>query len=114
MHFSVQVEFHTPLMTFDASNNVTCLTSPNPHCTFLNLLHVPTMIGTKLISLPLTTMIRLKCVMKVVSRLRVGRNGIDPVPSDPRKGRRVKLSSFPSQCTLRPRSSYPKRPRIVA
>lgn len=41
MHFSMQVEFHTPLMTFDASNNVTYLTSPNPHCTFLNLLHLP-------------------------------------------------------------------------
>lgn len=62
MHFSMQVEFHTPLMTFDASDNVTCLTSPNPHCTFLNLLHLPIMVGTKLISLPLTTMIRLKYV----------------------------------------------------
>lgn len=56
---------------------------------------LPIMVGTRLVPLPRTTMVRMKYVAKMGSWLRGGRGGTDSVLPVPSKGRRVKSPSFP-------------------
>lgn len=72
-----------------------CILWPYLHCTFMNFLYLLVMVRTPPIPLPLTSMVRMKCITKVTSWLRGGRSWTDSVPSGPSKGRRVKSPSFP-------------------